>query len=206
MPTHKGGPGPAPGSPAIAEIPGNRSAPARLLGDVDPDLVRRAQRGDTAALAAVLDALLPYVGRICASVALDDGEDAAQESLVLVLRGLPALREPEAVWAWARRIAVREAVRVARRRAGAGHPTDPAVLAAMVAAGAPADGRADATTAVDVRVVLAGLPPEQRAVLVLRHLGDVPEAELSELLAIPPGTVKSRLFRARAALRTRWTA
>jgi RNA polymerase sigma factor (sigma-70 family) len=182
-------------------------SPSAPLPSVDPDLVRRAQRGDTAALTAVMDALIPYLGRICAAVALDDGEDAVQEALVIVLRSLPSLREPDALWAWSRRIAVREAVRIARRRTRAGAPTDAATLAELAArietrAGDGGDG----TTAVDVRAVLAQLAPEQRAVLVLRHFDDRPERELAEVLGVPAGTVKSRLFRARTAMRARWTA
>jgi RNA polymerase sigma-70 factor (ECF subfamily) len=167
---------------------------------VDDETVRRAQRGDTLALTAVLDALLPYVGRVCASVALDDGEDAAQEALVIVLRSLPTLQEPAALWAWARRIAVREALRAARRRERIGRPTDPADLARAASA------LADATTAVEVRSVLEGLPAEQRVILALRHLDGLGDNEIAALLDVPAGTVKSRLFRARAAMRARWTA
>src|SRR5918992_2237102 len=77
--------------------------------------VRAAQRGDTMAMNALVDELMPYIGRICGAIALDRGEDAAQEALIAVLRNLRKLREPEALRAWARRIALREAVRAARQ-------------------------------------------------------------------------------------------
>ena len=54
------------------------------------------------------------LGPVCGGIALDDGDDALQETLLLVLRSLDQLRDPAAVVGWARRIAVREAVRVAR--------------------------------------------------------------------------------------------
>jgi RNA polymerase sigma factor (sigma-70 family) len=167
---------------------------------VDEVTVRRAQRGDAAALEAVLRDLAPYLGRICGAIALDAGDDALQEAMVLIARKLPALREPAALRGWARRIAVREAVRAARGgRAGLALPVDPATLD-------PRTTVPDGTTAVEVRAVLAALQPEQRAVLVLRHLDGLDETEMADVLGVARGTVKSRLHRARAAFRERWTA
>jgi len=180
------------------------TAGSATLPGVEPDLIRRAQRGDTRALTALLDELVPYVGRICASIAVDDAEDAAQEALVVILRNLGSLREPVALWSWSRRIAVHEALRVARRRSRAGVVTDPERL---VRAQAALDAHGpDGTTPVDVREVLRGLTPDQRVLLVLRHMGDLGDDEMASLLDVPPGTVKSRVFRARAAFRARWTA
>ena len=64
------------------EPPGG-SAP---LGDVDEVTVRRAQRGDAAALEAVLRDLAPYLGRVCGVIALDAGDDALQEAMVAIAR------------------------------------------------------------------------------------------------------------------------
>src|SRR5262249_56353085 len=80
-------------------------------------LVRAAQRGDGLAMAELLDALAPAVGRWCGPIALQDAQDASQEALIAVFRGLSGLRDPAALFGWARAIAVREAVRVARRAA-----------------------------------------------------------------------------------------
>jgi DNA-directed RNA polymerase specialized sigma24 family protein len=59
----------------------------------------------------------------------------------------------------------------------------------------------DLAAVLDVRAALAELPPLHRAVLVLRDLDGLAEAEVAQLLAVPEGTVKSRLHRARAAAR-----
>jgi RNA polymerase sigma factor (sigma-70 family) len=167
---------------------------------VDEVTVRRAQRGDAASLEAVLRDLAPYLGRICGAIALDAGDDALQEAMVAISRNLRTLREPAALRGWARRIAVREAVRAGRGgMGGRSVPVDPATL----------DPRAvvpDGTTAIEVRAVLEQLLPEQRAVLVLRHLDGLDETEMAEVLGVARGTVKSRLHRARAAFRERWTA
>ncbi|MDQ1374139.1 MAG: hypothetical protein QOJ09_1477 [Actinomycetota bacterium] len=158
--------------------------------------MRLAQRGDGLAVSALIRELSPYVGRICGAIALDDGDDAMQEAFIAIVRNLGSLREPAAVWGWARRIAVREAVRTAKRRR-ATVPLD-ATLAAPVGA--------DLAEVVDVRATLEALAPEQRVILVLRDLEGVSEAEAAALLDVAPGTVKSRLHRARAAFRRGWDA
>ena len=53
---------------------------------------------------------------------------------------------------------------------------------------------------IDVDAALASLPPEFRAAVVLRDLCDLDYAEIAEVLDIPPGTVRSRIARGRAAL------
>ena len=141
---------------------------------------------------ALVRALTPYVGRICGSIALDRGDDAMQETFIAVLRNIRNLREPAAVRGWVRSIAVRESVRQAR----AGD-----VLAEPVDRPAP---DIDLTDAVDVRAALAQLSPEHRAVLVLRDMDGLGEAEVAAVLRIPEGTVKSRLHRARREFAGRW--
>jgi RNA polymerase sigma factor (sigma-70 family) len=156
--------------------------------------VRAAQRGDTMAMNALVDELMPYVGRICAAIAPDRGEDAAQEALIGILRHLRQLRDPAALRPWARRIAAREAVRAARQaRARLSQPPQE-----VPAPGSPALG-------VEIRDQLERLQPEQRAVLVLRDVEGLSEQEAAELLDVAPGTIKSRLHRARARFRREWS-
>jgi RNA polymerase sigma factor (sigma-70 family) len=174
--------------------PGRPDQPADQLGE----LVRVAQRGDALAMNDLLDLLAPYVGRLCGPIALQDGPDAAQEALIAVFRGLGQLREPAALFGWVRAIAVREAVRVARRRGQVGHTV------AESMAKVPASE--DPQLATDVRDVLARLAPEHRAVLVLRDLEGLDEQAAAALLQVPRGTVKSRLSRARRSFRKEWQA
>ncbi len=51
---------------------------------------------------------------------------------------------------------------------------------------------------------MSGLPPKQRAVLVLRYYEDLSEAEIAETLGIAPGTVKSAASRGLSALASRF--
>jgi RNA polymerase sigma-70 factor (ECF subfamily) len=155
--------------------------------------VRAAQRGDPLAMDALLTELAPWVGRICSAIAIDRGEDVMQETLIIVLKNLPTLREPAALRAWVRRIAVRQSMRMT---GGGRVVTMPEVPEVPVIA--------DFDTAMDVRGVLARLSPSQRAVLVLRHLEDLTERETAEVLGVPEGTVKSGLHRARESFRQHW--
>lgn len=171
----------------------------------DPDpgsdtaaLVVAAQSGDTLALNYLLDRLIPYVARICAAIALGNGSDAAQNALIVLVRSLPALREPAAVFGWARTIAVREAVRQASRST----PGLAAHGGALTEVPAPGDPQ----LAVDVADVLSRLSPQHRAVLVLRDLEGLDETSAAKLLQLPAGTVKSRLHRARRMFRKEWTS
>ncbi|NEC65241.1 RNA polymerase sigma factor [Streptomyces sp. SID9727] len=143
----------------------------------------------------LLDVLTPYAGRICAPIALADGPDAVQETLVAVFRSLRSLKEPAALYGWVRAIACREAVRVARRRSR----SVPADLTAL-------PQRGDPELAADIGDVLARLSPEHRAVLVLRDVEGLDERAAAALLGLRVGTVKSRLSRARDSFRKAWTS
>jgi RNA polymerase sigma factor (sigma-70 family) len=158
------------------------------------ELVRAAQRGDPLAMAALVRAVAPYVGRICGSIALADGDDAMQETMIQVLRHLRSLREPGALRGWLRRIAVREALKLARARARQ-------IPIEQVAEQATDD---QSGLRLEVADTLRRLSPDQRTVLVLRDLEGFTEAEAAAVLRVEVGTVKSRLHRARRAFRERW--
>ncbi len=165
------------------------------MSDTDlVDLVTAAQRGDALAMQELLGLLAPYVGKLCGPIALQDGPDATQEALIAIFRNLGRLTEPAAVFGWARTIAVRAAVRVARTAARQG--------VAAPLEDVPAVG--DPLLASDIRDVLDRLSPEHRAVLVLRDLEGLDEHTVGTVLAVPTGTVKSRLFRARTSFRKAW--
>ena len=121
-------------------------------------------------------------------------EDLAQSAL---MRAYPAWRrkEPENPEAYVRTIMVRLAVRGRRRRWSAEIPT----------AQLPESVTVDPTTAVDTTLALAtalaGLSVDHRAVIVLRYLMELSEAETGAVLGCSVGTVKSRCSRALDALR-----
>jgi RNA polymerase sigma-70 factor (sigma-E family) len=130
---------------------------------------------------------------------LGHAEDLAQSALIGTYLAWRRLRDPANAEAYARKTLVRLALRARRRRWTA------EVTVSRLPELAAADGAAspEGTTglAVDVRRALGALPAGQRAVLVLRYLDDLSEAETARLLGISPGTVKSRAARGLARLR-----
>ncbi len=166
------------------------------------DRIRAAQRGDVIAMSELLDALMPLVGRLCGSIALDAGPDAAQETMIQVMRDLEGLRDPAALTGWVRRIATREAIRQAQRAR-----REPSFEhLERTYADQSSRPHLDPMLARDVERVLSELPTDQRTILVLRDLEGLSEGEAASLLGVARGTIKSRLHRARDAFRKRWPA
>lgn len=163
----------------------------------DDALVTAARAGDRRALERLLEAHADRIHAVCRRIVADphDALDATQEALLAVARGITRFDGAARFSTWCYRVATNAAldeVRRARRRPVAVEP-----------APAPGDPR-DATAAVDARIdvdaALATLAPEFRAAVVLRDLGDLDYAEIAEVLDVPPGTVRSRIARGRAAL------
>ncbi|MBX9643649.1 MAG: sigma-70 family RNA polymerase sigma factor [Novosphingobium sp.] len=127
-------------------------------------------------------------------------EEAVQLAWLDIARGLRSLRDPHAFPAWAYRIVTRRCANLIRKRMG-----DRDLLAELLAE--PVNGIAP-----DDYVLGAGrerlqhaiglLPPGQRAALALHYYEEMTIAEVAVALAIPAGTVKTRLMHARNQLRT----
>jgi RNA polymerase sigma-70 factor (ECF subfamily) len=126
-----------------------------------------------------------------------DARDAMQETLVTAWRQLRSLREPERFDPWLKRIVVNASRQVIRSNSRRRVREAPASTVDALASRAAPASRDDAAI---LDLALRTLPAEQRSILVLHHLDGHPLAELAEILAIPVGTAKSRLFAARRAL------
>lgn len=136
--------------------------------------------------------------RILGSAA--DADDATQEALIAIARGLAAGRfDGRAAFAtWAYRVATNACLDELRRRGRRPEAVDDDQLGRLHA-GAPGPDAA-AADRVDVEAALARLPVDFRAAVVLRDLCGLDYAEIADVLGIPPGTVRSRIARGRAAL------
>jgi RNA polymerase sigma-70 factor (sigma-E family) len=126
---------------------------------------------------------------------LGHAEDLTQSALIRTYLAWARLRDPASAEAYARRTLVRLALRARRRR------WNGEIAAGRLPEPAGESGSDAGDLAVDVRRALAALPPGQRAVLVLRYLDDISEADTARMLGISAGTVKSRAARGLAALR-----
>jgi RNA polymerase sigma-70 factor (ECF subfamily) len=166
---------------------------------VDRDLVEAARHGDREAYADLIrsrgDRLFGIAYRILRDV--DRTEDAVQDALVIAWRALPGLRDPDRFDAWLRRLLVRSCIAEASR--------ERRLVANLRVLPMDVPSRADDYVTVADRDQLERgfrrLPPEQRAILVLRYFEGHDTPEIAELIGIPVGTVRSRLHHAHRAMR-----
>ncbi len=190
--------------------------PGEMMEASDADLVRRVKRGETEAFGDLVrryqDRVFNTCWRICGH--LEDARDLTQDAFLKALESLGGFREESGFYTWVFRVAVNLSLshrRTAGRRrtlslgdAGAAGGTQAEELARQ--ARQPHDGdaaRGGTTVESQGRVVqaLQALDDEHRAVIVLRDIEGFDYENIGAILEIPPGTVKSRLHRARMALR-----
>lgn len=197
----------APSDPELAP-PDPEHTPA------DSALVRAAQAGDRSAMEQLLERHHQKIYGICRRMLRheEDASDAAQEVFVSIVRNLEGFSGQAAFSTWAYRIAVNVCKdEFARRKSRAVVSSD--VLDAgtdggtggggvAVGAGTGADSSAGevAETVVEVQTALAQMSEQYRAALVLREQAGLSYEQISELLEVPVGTVRSRIARGRAEL------
>jgi RNA polymerase sigma factor (sigma-70 family) len=165
----------------------------------DELLVIRCQLGEPVAFEELVArwhlALWRYIRR---SVG-DDGvaEELTQDAWLRIFRGLPALREPSRVAPWIFSIARRSVLDRFRRT------YKDAVLvpeeADSISDPEPPEDSWEETAM--LHAAIAELPPADRETVALFYVRELELSEVAEILQIPLGTVKSRLHRARRALR-----
>lgn len=176
----------------------------------DAELARRCLAGDEAAYEAVLALYRDRVFALLLRLARDprDAEDLAQEAFLKAFRALDSYDPSRPLLSWLFKIAHNTALDFLRARG-----EDPAALDDPESAVDPASPE----PAVEVRLLAAeraqrlerlieSLPPLYREVLQLRHGEDMDYRAIGEVLGLPEGTVKIRLFRARELLRAKLEA
>jgi RNA polymerase sigma-70 factor (ECF subfamily) len=170
----------------------------------DRTLIDAAQAGDRRALDALLRRHQDRIYAVCRRLAGNDADalDATQEALIAVVRGLPRFDHRSAFSTWVYRVATNACLDELRRRSrrpltgldtevaeatGAFHDDDPSLDTSLA-------------DRLDLDEALLALPQDFRAPVVLRDQLGLDYAEIAEVLDIPPGTVRSRIARGRAAL------
>ena len=179
-------------------------------------LVERCRRGDSAAFGQLVvscqDRVFNTCWRMCGNRA--DAEDLTQEAFVKAFQSIGRFDGRSRFYTWVFRIAVNLAISARRKdrravvssldevRDASGQERSASPVQRLASRdGSPellACGREQAAI---VMQALEGLDGEHRAVVILRDLESLGYDEIAEILDIPPGTVKSRLHRARVALR-----
>lgn len=193
-----------------------RGGVARPVSLADLELVERARAGHVESFAKLVekyqDRVFNTCWRICGN--LEDARDLAQDAFLRAFERMGSFRHEAGFYTWLFRIAVNLALSHRRRQnVRAEVPLEPESFAASQAmrlrSGQAAPGEQEPANATwehreRLRLVveaLRRLDEEHRAVLVLRDIEGMDYDEIGQVLELPKGTVKSRLHRARMALR-----
>ncbi|MFF3019146.1 RNA polymerase sigma factor [Streptomyces sp. NPDC057939] len=168
----------------------------------DERLIKAAQDGDVTSLGTVVMESQPHVRKfafsLCASP--QDAEDAAQEALIILYRKIGTLRATGALASWMFRIVRNECLRQVRvlvSRKEEVSSTDPETCVEPSAEEEVLHGLEVARIAAAV----AALPRDQRQVLIMRDVQGLPGRAVARSLGLSDAAMKSRLHRARAAVR-----
>lgn len=137
-----------------------------------------------------------------------DADDAAQEALLALVRGLRSYDGRAAFSTWSHRVVVNACLDELRRRSRRPRPVDdpdarsPGVAGERAGGPTPTGPGIDDTVSdrLDLDAALMALAPELRAAVVLRDVGGHDYAAIAAILGVPIGTVRSRLSRGRARL------
>ncbi len=166
------------------------SAPSATISD--SELAELARGGDRAAFEELLhrhdERLRGLAYRLVAD--RQGMDEALLEAYVNAFKGLPRLRPGKDVGEWLYRLTYNACVDEIRRQQA--EPDEPR-----------SQGRGVVSTSEVVREALSELPPSQRVTVVLVDGEGFHHGEVAEILGVAPGTVSSRLYRARTKLRRR---
>ena len=177
----------------------------------DLELARAAAKGDAQAFEALVDRHSAELFRIALSMSSGraDAEDICQETFVGAFRGLRGFDGRSSVKTWLIRILLRQAAKVWKKNRRRRSTTSIDAISQVNGRGEnrsmlePQARAKDHDTAMDLMEKIHHLRPDHQQVIVLREVHGMSYDQIAAALAIPRGTVESRLFRARAELRRR---
>lgn len=173
----------------------------------EKELIQACQKGDEAAFEELIRLHEKKVFALCRRMCRDEDDalEAAQDTFLAVWRGIGSYRADAAFSTWLYRLASNACLDLLRREKKHGgdvslddeeariEPSDPAPQ--------PEEALERAETQRMVREALYALPDDYRQVLLLRETEQLSYNEIAEATGLELGTVKSRISRARLALR-----
>ncbi|MCC6179233.1 MAG: sigma-70 family RNA polymerase sigma factor [Chloroflexi bacterium] len=176
------------------------------MTDPQLELVRRAQAGDRAAVAALVEQHQRYVYSIAMTILRDPNEaaDLTQDAFIRVMRSLGSYRGETKFTTWLYRLVVNLGIDRLRRRGMHVASLDDAAAIIDVASENPAD---DAPALIErgeqaeaIRRALDRLPDAQRLALTLHYFEDLRYEDIAEVMGLPVNTVKSHIRRGKERL------
>jgi RNA polymerase sigma-70 factor, ECF subfamily len=180
------------------------------VSDDDREVVRRVQEGETEAFEVLVEKYKRKTFRLAYGVLRDQEEalDVSQEAFVKAYRSLAKFKGESAFYTWLFRITMNLALdrrrqRAARARSLGGQEVPPEEWErTAVSPDTPPDEEAvSADRRARIDRALQSLPEHHRAIIILSDIQGLSYREIAEVLAIPMGTVMSRLHNARKRLR-----
>ncbi|UYV13019.1 MAG: RNA polymerase sigma factor [Phycisphaera sp.] len=166
--------------------------------DIAEDLVvLRASGGCVESFSTLTDRWHPRLVRHATRYLRDRAaaDDVVQEAWLAISRGIRRLDDPARFGPWAYRIVTNKC---------ADHVRSESAQRRVALASTPSDNGAvsDNESGGALRRAMAVMPAERRTLLALHYLEGLSVAQLAEVFAVPMGTIKSRLFHARAELKS----
>jgi RNA polymerase sigma-70 factor (ECF subfamily) len=207
-----------PSGKSFSRLQKNMQANVENIQFADLALVEQCRRGDPEAMDRLIvryqDRIYNVILRICGNS--DDAAELTQDTFVKVIENIGSFQGRSSLYTWLFRIAVNLALNYCSRRtklgfvslddedySGSGRVAATKALFADEASLEPLEAVKKKELCELVVAALGRLEPAQRAVIVLRDIEGMDYAQIAQALNIELGTVKSRLSRARNALRER---
>ncbi|MBI4565299.1 MAG: sigma-70 family RNA polymerase sigma factor [Planctomycetes bacterium] len=179
------------------------SEPQGLSSYSDRELVWRSQAGDTDAFGLLVtrhqDRIFNAVVRFCGNA--EDAQDITQRAFVNAFRKIREFKGESAFTTWMYRIAFNQAVSFLRESRRQGLPAGSGSGMEPVDDRRPGDRIESEENRAKVQEALNRLSSDDRRIIILKELEDRSYDQIAEVLRVPVGTVRSRLFRARQALK-----
>ena len=193
------------------------AGPPRRGGDDDASLVRRCLKDDPNAFRLLVEKYQAEVYGTALRIVRrpEDAEDLTQETFLRAFRALARYDPTRPFGAWLHTIAARLCIDHLRRN-----------RAKLVSLTQPEEGTSGEERTIDLEdpgdlpdelaakselaqrleALVAELPPDSRAAILLRHQQDLPYEEIARVLGVPLGTIKARIHRARIMLKEKLLA
>lgn len=181
------------------------------LGLDDDILIRTFLKGDETAFEVLFKKYRDQVARLVYSISKQESlvDDVVQEVFLLVYRHLPKFRQQAAFKTWIYRITFNETLRQLNKAKkwqslpeGEMEPANvPSTLVIFESGDSPERVLINGQKQAIVQNALKAIKPAHRAILILYYLEDLSVQEIGQILEIPEGSVKSRLYYARHNLK-----
>jgi RNA polymerase sigma-70 factor, ECF subfamily len=185
----------------------------RRMDKAETEAIREVLAGHRDAYRVLMDRHFYSVSRVTFRITgnEEDAEEAAQEAFLRAYNKLPSFRQDSAFSTWIMRIAMNTAINLVERRNRDLSYHAPRIADEPSAADGTvrvADGKAGPEAALldheatSLRhAAMASLTPMERTAFTLRHMEDLPIAEIAAALNVPANSAKQAVFRAVAKLR-----